>query len=205
MVNHPTPQRLLWLCVILMSLVLYFPINRFAHGGIQLSIPIDQNLPLYPPAIIPYLFGSALFVGLPIWAAAKVRRGEFEAFTISILLGTVISYVVYLSFPTFVTRPDITSSDIFSRAIVTLYETDKAYNAAPSGHALYTTLAFLYLLRWKPNARITWLISALLILISTLLTRQHHILDLLAGVALGIITYAIGRIIQKKWELSFAS
>ena len=66
---------------------------------------------------MPYLLGSALFVGFPIWAAFKAKKEEFEAFALSILLGTAISYLVYLIVPTYVVRPEISSTDIFSKAI----------------------------------------------------------------------------------------
>jgi membrane-associated phospholipid phosphatase len=198
-------RRAFWLFIILIFLALYFPINRFAHGGMQLSLPIDSMIPLYPPAIVPYLFGSVLFVAFPIWAAFKARKGQFEAFTLSILLGTAISYLVYVVFPTYVVRPEIGSTDIFSKAIDLLYQTDKAYNAAPSGHALYTTLIFLYLARWKPGSRYVWLVVASLILASTLLTRQHNVLDMVSGLTLGVVAFWIGRLVQTRWNLSFAS
>ena len=198
-------RRLLWLIIILIALALYFPINRVAHDGVQLLLPIDQIIPLYPPAVVPYLLGNVLFIGLPIWAAIRARPHEFEAYTVSILLATAVSYVIYLVFPTFVTRPEITSTDVFSRAIIILYQTDRAYNAAPSGHAFYTVLSFLYLGRWKPNFRPIWVAVAALILASTLLTRQHYVLDLVSGLALAILAYTTGHFAQKKWDLKFAS
>ena len=198
-------RRLLWLIVILISLTLYFPINHIARGGTELLLPIDKNVPFFPSAIVPYLFGSLLFFGLPIWAAIYVKRGEFETYVISILLGTAVSYFIYIVFPTFVTRPDVTSTDIFSKAIVILYQTDRAYNAAPSGHALYTTLSFLYLSRWKPRFKPIWFAIAGLILLSTLLTKQHHLLDLVSGLSLGVLVYWVGLFAGKKWDLEFAS
>jgi len=120
-------------------------------------------------------------------------------------LGTAVSYAVYLAFPTYVIRPEITSNDIFSKAIGLLYQADKAYNAAPSGHALYTTLIFLYLALWKPNFRYVWFLGAALILASTLLTKQHDVLDLVSGLTLGVVVYCFGRLAQTRWNLSFAS
>ena len=175
------------------------------QGGVQLSLPIDQNIPLYPPAIVPYLLGSLLFVIFPIWAAIYVKPKEFEAYTVSILAVTVISYLVYLIFPTFVSRPDITSSDVFSRMIDMLYQADRSYNAAPSGHTFYTLLSCLYLSRWRPKLKIVWAVIAALIILSTLFTRQHYILDVVCGLVLAVLAYIAGRFAQKKWNLEFAS
>ena len=79
-------RRLLWLIIILIVLALYFPVNQLTHGGGQTILPIDKSIPLYPPAVLPYLLGDLLIVGFPIWAAIKAKSGEFEAYAISILL-----------------------------------------------------------------------------------------------------------------------
>ena len=192
-------KRLIWLTAILLSMLFYIPINRFAHGGIELQLSLDRSIPLYPPAIIPYLFGTLLFICFPIWAAFRAETVQFEAYSISILLAMYVSYFVYLVFPTFVARPEILSTDLFSRILNSLYATDKAYNAAPSGHTFYTLLSFLYLSRWKPKLKPIWLVIALLILASTLLTRQHNILDLVLGFILGISAYLSGQMIEMKW------
>jgi membrane-associated phospholipid phosphatase len=183
---------MLWLAIILASMALYFPINRLAHGGVQLSLPLDQYIPLYPPSIIPYLLGTLIFVGMPVWSAVNTKPGEFEDYAASVLLATAVSYIVYIVFPTYVNRPEITNKDIFSGAIAILYQTDQAYNAVPSGHAFYSTLSFLYLARWKPGYKLVWLSFWIIILASTLLTRQHNILDLVSGLVLAVVSYAIG-------------
>jgi len=198
-------RRLLWLVIILIVLALYFPVNRLAHSGVQLSLPIDKLIPLYPPAVVPYLLGDILFIVFPIWAALRIKPGEFEAYAVSILIATLLSYFVYLIFPTFVTRPAITSTDLFSKVLVVIYQTDRAYNAAPSGHTFYSILSFLYLSRWKPKYKLIWILATLLILASALLTKQHYVLDIVCGLALGILAFAVGRFSQTKWNLKFAS
>ena len=69
-------QRLLWLIIILIVLALYFPVNRMAHSGVQLSLPIDKLIPLYPPAVVPYLLGDILFIVAPIWATLRIKPGN---------------------------------------------------------------------------------------------------------------------------------
>ena len=198
-------RRLLWWIILLIFLALYFPVNRLAHGGVQLSLLIDKLIPLYPPAVIPYLLGDILFIGFPIWVALRVKPREFEAYAVSLIFATMVSYFVYLIFPTFVVRPEISSTDVFSKMLIIIYQTDKAYNAAPSGHTFYSVLSFLYLRRWKPNYWPIWIVATLLILASALLTKQHYVLDIVFGLALAILAYAVGRFSQTKWNLKFAS
>ena len=91
-------RRLLWLVIILIVLALYFPVNRLAHGGVQLSLSVDKLIPLYPPAVVPYLLGDILFIGFPIWAALRVKPGEFEAYAVSILFATLMHHDFYKKF-----------------------------------------------------------------------------------------------------------
>jgi membrane-associated phospholipid phosphatase len=66
-------------------------------------------------------------------------------------------------------------------------------------------LSLLYLARWQPNYRLAGTIVTFVILASTLLTKQHYILDVISGIALAVLAYLTGRYIQKKWNLKFAS
>ncbi len=198
-------RRYLWLAVILIALALYLLVNRVAGDGVQLILPIDKLIPLYPPAIAPYLLGDLLFVALPVWAAIYVRPKEFEAYAISILSATMVSYLIYLIFPTFVVRPEVVPDDLFSKIIALLYHTDRVYNAAPSGHTFYSVLSLLYLRRWQPKYEPVWWLCASLIILSTLFTRQHYVLDVVAGLVFGVLAYMAGRLAQRKWNLRFAS
>jgi len=198
-------KRIFSLIIIFIVLALYFPINHFAKGGIQLLLPFDKLVPFFPPAITVYLLGSILFVVFPIWAAWKVKPYDFEPYFISVIFAAMVSYVVYLVFPTFVNRPEITSQDIFSKAIIWLYQTDRAYNAAPSGHTFNTLIFFLYMQKWNPKYKYLWLILAILIILSTVLVKQHYILDVLSGLVLGGVSYIIGLSVQKKFKLKLST
>jgi membrane-associated phospholipid phosphatase len=198
-------RRLFWLIIILALLMVYFPINRLVIGGWALSLPIDKYIPLYPPSLIPYLIGSFLFVAFPIWASLYSEKYQFEAFVISFLTATIISYIIYLTLPTFVIRPDVHSQDYFSKAVSLLYQNDYPHNSSPSGHTFYTLVSFLYIKLWKPKVQGIALTIALMIITSTLLTKQHYVLDVISGLILGFIAYWTGHYAQKKWNLKFAS
>jgi membrane-associated phospholipid phosphatase len=73
-----------------------------------------------------------------------------------------------------------------------LYENDRAYNAFPSGHTYNTSLIALFWWRWYPRYRWLWAAIALVVLASTLFTRQHNIPDLIGGVAFACTGYLVG-------------
>jgi membrane-associated phospholipid phosphatase len=89
--------------------------------------------------------------------------------------------------------------------LLTVYQTDRAANTAPSGHTFYSVLSLLYLARWRPNYRLAGIIVTFIILASTLLTKQHYIVDIISGIALAVLAYLTGRYIQQRWNLKFAS
>ena len=193
-------RRIAWLVAVLIALVLYFPINRVVSGGTELKLGIDDSIPLWSPAIVPYLLGVLLFIGAPIWAAIYAKPREFKAYAVSIILLSVVSYAIFIVFPTFVTRPEIESGDIFSVAINWLYQNDEVNNAAPSGHTFYTLLAFLYFRRWYPRYQFFWLVLAISIIASTVLTGQHYVLDVVTGLAFGFLGYWAVRIVMEKFH-----
>lgn len=193
-------RRIAWLVAVFIALILYFPINRVVSGGIELKLGIDDSIPLWSPAIVPYLLGILLFIGAPIWAAIYAKPREFKAYAVSIILLSVVSYVIFVAFPTFVTRPEIESGDIFSVAIDWLYRNDEVNNAAPSGHTFYTLLAFLYFRRWYPRYQFLWLVLAISIITSTVLTGQHYVLDVVTGLAFGFLGYRAVRIVMEKFH-----
>jgi membrane-associated phospholipid phosphatase len=198
-------RRIFWLIIALAVVLVYFPINRFMSGGWTLDLPIDKHIPLWAPALIPYLAGSILFLAFPVWAALYAEKGKFEAYLVSLIFATIVSYIFYLALPTTVTRPEVNGNDFLSRAVALLYRHDYPQNNAPSGHTFYTLISFLYFRLWQPKYWGIALIIAVLIIASTLLTKQHYVLDVVSGLALGFIAYWLGLYTQKRWRLEFAS
>ena len=198
-------RRVVWLVLILAAMALYFLINRLVRGGVSLDLPLDRLIPLYPPFVAPYFLADVLFIGLPVWAAWRAKAGEFETYALCLLLATLISYVVYITFPTYVNRPEVFGQDYFSRAVALLYRADQAHNAAPSGHAFYTLISAIFLTRWKPRLIWLWFAMTLLILASTLFVRQHNLLDLAAGLVLATTVYILMNYLNRKKTFTFAS
>jgi membrane-associated phospholipid phosphatase len=101
-------------------------------------------------------------------------------------------------------RPLISEGDVFCELVAYVYRLDKPYNAFPSIHSLTSFIYFLagYGVR-KSNPAIAYLIQglALAIIASTLLIKQHVILDVMGGVILGGIIYLLA---AKEMRISHA-
>jgi membrane-associated phospholipid phosphatase len=162
---------------------LYFPINRSMQGGTVLATPWDAGIPLWPVWVIPYLLSLVWWAGCFIWAAWKMDEGLYRAFITSLIVVMLASYAVYILYPTYIVRPSLEGNDWLTRLVGLLYENDRVNNAFPSGHTYNTILIALFWWRWYPRQRWLWAMIALVVLLSTLFTRQHNTPDLIGGMA----------------------
>ncbi|MBO6108331.1 MAG: phosphatase PAP2 family protein, partial [Eubacterium sp.] len=82
-----------------------------------------------------------------------------------------------------------------------LYSIDEAANLFPSIHCLVSWLCFIGIRSAKNVslfAKLFSLISAILIMISTQVLKQHYIVDMISGIALAEICYFISGHIRLK-------
>ena len=170
-------------------MLLYIPVNRLISGGYNLKTDIDNYIPLLPIFVIPYLFGLIFWIFTIYKINLSKEEKLIKEFNLMIILASIVSVTIYILIPTFVTRPVVIGTDIFSEILRFIYSNDQVYNAAPSGHTFYTILCFVGLNRLLPERRYLWGILSVLIIISTVLTKQHNFLDIVIGsiFALGII------------------
>ncbi len=188
-------KRLLALLVILICILLYIPTNKLISGGITTNTLIDQYIPLLPIFIIPYV------LAWPFWGLSLAIFGKFlddkrfHQMFISFAIAGVLSAIIYVVFPTYVIRPAVVGSDVFSNMIKILYSNDSPYNALPSGHTFYTFLCMFYYLKFLKNRylKILIVIFAALVVASTVFTKQHYLLDIVAGSLFALFAYYISR------------
>ena len=64
---------------------------------------------------------------------------------------------------------------------------DPGANAAPSLHVSLTGLFALALLHDFPRWRIVSIVGILVVWLSTLLTHQHHLIDVVTGIAVAVL------------------
>lgn len=149
---------------------------------------IDQLLPFFQPAMWLY-FSFYLFLALPLLLARKSRELRDIAFGFAWI--TVISHLCFALWPTAIPRL-ILPSEVNSPIFRLVLSVDTNRNALPSLHAslgIYCALCSARLLRTNKARAALWLWT-FLILAATLLVKQHVLLDLIAGAALGALTFA---------------
>jgi hypothetical protein len=148
------------------------------------TLPWEEVVPFSPGWALVY---QSVFVvhALAIWLPGNA--GVVRRYTLLAAAAYALSAVVFWLYPTLSPRP-ATSDHLLYRWLV--LEIDGPRNALPSLHAALGTLAAMQLgqhvpalaqsRRWRAALAAWWCA----LLYSTLATRQHRVLDLVAGVAL---------------------
>lgn len=146
----------------------------------------EPRVVLAPSAVLIYISVHPLSV-LPYFSLAsptEIRR-HFSG-QLAIVAVSVLCWLAYpLSHPRH--EPFVSNGSIGTWALSTLQRHDPVVNCLPSTHcavALYAALALR-----KVDARLgVWaLMTAFAISVSTLLTAQHYLLDVVAGLGLGFV------------------
>lgn len=180
--------KCIWLAVLLLLFLAYFLLNSSRGHVHSLEMTVDDRIPLLPAFVFPYLSLYVLLV-VSIWRFLKAETRIFTIAALAISLDLVISYLIFLFYQTQVERPVILGSDVSSSILRWVYSTDKPFNAFPSLHTSLSTLLALLWGRVGPRTRPAIALWAVLIIASTLFTKQHYLADVFGGVAVALISY----------------
>jgi membrane-associated phospholipid phosphatase len=160
--------------------------NLLNHGPsvLYLHTPLDSVIPLVPVFVVPYL-SLEPFIIITLILFLLLRTRYFQSACLAMLCVWLVSYLFYFFLQSRVIRPAVTGTDIFSRLVLRVYALDNPFNDFPSLHTSLSTLLTLYWFRLNRTlGRILGVWTALIVL-STLLVKQHYLPDLLFGLALG--------------------
>jgi len=147
----------------------------------------EKHIPLVPVFIIPYMSIDLFFAGSMFLCGS---RRELHLLAKRIATAICVAGVFFLLFPLQlgVTRPTV--SGPFAPIFHFLWAFDQPYNLAPSLHiALRSILWFVYVAHTFGLLRGAVRFWFMLIGISTLLTWQHHVFDVVTGQLLALFCF----------------
>ena len=179
---------LLFLALIGVALI-YLPLNRARIPLHSLRTPWDDAIPFVSIFAVPYL-SLYLLTGLTLLVAVLGKRRKYRDTVVTMTSVLLISYVVFWQWQTIVVRPDIVSSDLFSRLVAWVYSHDAPYNAFPSLHVSLSTTCALTWLRSQWPSRPLFVGWSLLVAASTVLIKQHYLADVIGGALLAAVCFA---------------
>lgn len=177
----------LFVLFLLQITVFYRLIQVWFPTGVVFKTLLDDGIPFFAPFIIPYLlFFFALF--LPFAVSFRNKR-TFFALSATFFFTSVVSNIVYILFQTSIARPEIVPQTIFEKLVLIVYAADAPLNLFPSGHVTFSVLANMCLFSIRKRLALAVLPLTASIALSTLFIKQHHIPDVLGGIALAFLAY----------------
>jgi len=171
---------------------LYWPIGRYTASlePHEPALAIDHATPLIPEFI--YVYALVFLAGaLPL--TVQTGRQLFRRICASYLLAMLVSYVVFLAWPVTMTiRPEAPPVDSLATwGIALAYWLDKPSNCLPSLHVSVAMLAGLC--TWSADRLVGagGIAVAIAISASTMLVKQHWFADVVTGVLLALVAWAL--------------
>jgi membrane-associated phospholipid phosphatase len=174
------------------------------HGPYRLFLrsPLDDAIPVIAFFVVPYvslrpvIYGSAALLLL-------FRAGVYRSAAVSMTLTLLASFAFYAFLQSYIDRPVLTGTDVFSQLIRDVYAGDQPYNDFPSLHASLSTIFAIHW--WRVDRRVgrgvaVWVA---LIVVSTVFVKQHYVADMVAGVLLAFAASAVSvRLLSRVREAS---
>lgn len=190
-------RHVYWTLALIVILLAYFlPELLVTENYHPTQTLIDSYIPFVPAFVIFYLLWFPCLFCTGIWLLAKDGEG-YRQYMCFLLLAYVVSAVIYLCWPNGQDlRPTLEASrGVFEKILAALYAVDTNTNVLPSLHVVGAIGYCGAVLRTK-TIRHRWIkvgscILAVLISVSTVFVKQHAVLDLAAGAALGLALYTV--------------
>jgi membrane-associated phospholipid phosphatase len=156
-----------------------------------LAFAWERYTPFVPALILPYWSIDLFFVGSFFLCT---RVAELPTHVKRLALAMVIATACFLLFPLQMANPRPVVEGFWSVGFTPLHALDQPYNLAPSLHiALWTILLAVYVRHTRAWLRLALLAWFALIYVSTLLTWQHQLFDVITGQALGLLALYLFR------------
>lgn len=167
----------------------------------NLATPFDDVIPFIPVMIVPYSWSLILFVA----SFFLVRTAaQLSILTRRLILATTFACFIFYCYPARFSFYRVIPDDWTQFGYQFLQLVDKPFNQLPSLHVSYAILLGVSLWDVIESKKI-WVLSTYrfllisictLIIFSTVLTYQHHLLDILGGVMLAGVVLILSNLIR---------
>lgn len=164
-------------------------------GNLHLRAPV----PLAPSPLdvgVPFLAWTvwiyhSQFVFLALTIAVLKREINLSRTLYAMGLASLLAFLIFLIFPTTIPRSVTLDEGVTAQAFAALYAMDAATNCLPSLHVALASLAAAGVMAESRRLGALACLWALLITLSTMTTKQHYAVDVVAGLALALICRAL--------------
>ena len=187
----------LWALFLPVYLFIFFAVEHFITENYwNTALPLDSMVPFIKEFVIAYCLWYPAMAAVGIFLLIK-DIPAFRRYMWFIIVGFSMSLLICAVIPNGQDlRPEqLANDDLFSRLIADIYRVDTNTNVLPSVH-IVGSMAVLFgvfdsrLLK-NPIIRISTVILVVLICASTVLIKQHAVIDVAAGLILSGLVYLL--------------
>jgi membrane-associated phospholipid phosphatase len=188
------PSRLwcatIWLVQSAVLTAVYVRVNAatVGHSVATPLLPFEAQIPLIPAAAPLY---TSLYaeLALPVFF---VRTGRaFVRLQATSALACLVAFLVFLLLPMTYPRPHLEAHGGAAGLLVAVWGSDPAACTFPSLHVTCAWIVALSLGERSRRWRMVWGVNAVLISLSTLLVKQHFIIDVAGGTVLAVAAWRV--------------
>lgn len=192
-------KKLILVQGILLSLqtLLYFGCEFFQSKIHDVKRPVDDKIPFLPWTVLPYCFWFPMIVFYPL-IVFRTDPHSYCGYLTTMVMEIVLSIVCYLIYPTSFQRP-VPPDGFWGKFMKFVYHSSyRGLNCAPSLHCsscfLVICVSFTCagMSLWVRGFTVS---IAIMIVLSTLTTKQHTLIDVLTAVPLFLISRILGNLL----------
>lgn len=173
--------------------------DRYPERIHSLAITIDSKVPFIPAMIVPYSWSMIVFIAS--FFMVRTAR-QLSVLSARLIVATLLACLVFYLYPARFSFIRSVTTDWTAFGYQFLSVTDKPFNQLPSLHVTYALLlgVSLWSVLDKKYSQYKWrlvvyhlalAIICILIIVSTVFTYQHHLLDIVGGLVLAGIVLLI--------------
>lgn len=195
---HSFGKRPMALLYFLIYLPWFALLERFVNQYYLLECKLDYMIPFCEYFIVPYIFWFIYSAMVCCWFFFRESDRDYWRLCFCMAGGMTIALIIYTIFPNGIQiRPNLDpEKNIFCYMTSLIYSTDTSTNVFPSLHTYTSVLFIFFVKRSKLVEKHHWLhyvsvFISLSIVASTVLLKQHCVLDMLAGTIMAASMYSI--------------
>ena len=192
---------LIWFCV---TSALYFLVQFAVSHSYSFMTPLDKLIPFVPEFI--WIYHTLIPVIIITTIFSMERRTVFFNTILALSFSVLILTTCHILFPSFYPRQEIPSGSISLWLVNVTRTVDAACNTFPSGHVTFSWILYLCIsdaerIKRTKWLRLTYLLWATLIALSTLVLKQHYIFDVVAGLGLAWLSVMVAKKVRSRISL----
>lgn len=152
-------------------------------------LAVDAGWPFVPQAVFVYLIAYVIILAL---FAVRREPAFLNHAYLNFIVMNLVAFLLFALLPTMGPERTALPPDV-SAILSFMFQLDARWNAFPSLHVANPTLIALLALRERgaDGLSLGLLFVAIAIAVSTLLVRQHYLLDVVGGMLLAVVVFGV--------------